>query len=84
MPAGLLRPLSPWPPCSCLSQLCKEVGLINIHLFSPADLVDRHDIKRVYLCLSTLSKRAVGLLVRRTAATAPHVHRELCSHRVAL
>ncbi|GAQ92607.1 Calponin homology domain containing protein [Klebsormidium nitens] len=36
---------------------CREVGLNDIHLFSPSDLVESKDVRRVCVCLRMLSSK---------------------------
>ncbi|CAI5987158.1 unnamed protein product [Closterium sp. NIES-64] len=62
-------PCPPCPPplpvssrCAYLSpQVCRRVGLRDVSLFTSPDLVDGRDVRRVCLCLRTLSKRLVGI-----------------------
>ncbi|CAI5982334.1 unnamed protein product [Closterium sp. NIES-65] len=41
--------------------VCRRVGLRDVSLFTSPDLVDGRDVRRVCLCLRTLSKRLVGI-----------------------
>lgn len=49
---------------SLFAQFCREVGLNDIHLFSPSDLVEGKDVRRVCVCLRTLSSRVKDAVVR--------------------
>ncbi|CAI7834438.1 unnamed protein product, partial [Closterium sp. NIES-54] len=63
-PCPLLSPLFPLcsPGVPLLSpQVCRRVGLRDVSLFTSPDLVDGRDVRRVCLCLRTLSKRLVGI-----------------------
>ncbi|CAI5525615.1 unnamed protein product [Closterium sp. Naga37s-1] len=64
--------------CGDLSQhrsICRSIGLYDVNVFTPPDLVERRDLRRLYLCLRTLSKRTIGIkdfegsMVTATSAT---------------
>ncbi|CAI5995277.1 unnamed protein product [Closterium sp. NIES-65] len=65
-------PLTPSPLCAgqiCRGiglydvKICRGIGLYDVNVFTPPDLVERRDLRRVYLCLRTLSKRTIGIKV---------------------
>ncbi|CAI5945617.1 unnamed protein product [Closterium sp. NIES-64] len=46
-----------------------RTGCNDVNVFTPPDLVERRDLRRVYLCLRTLSKRTIGISSSRSFAT---------------
>ncbi|CAI5457919.1 unnamed protein product [Closterium sp. Yama58-4] len=53
-----------WHACTNVERflkVCRRVGLRDVSLFTSPDLVDGRDVRRVCLCLRTLSKRLVGI-----------------------
>ncbi|CAI7863117.1 unnamed protein product [Closterium sp. NIES-54] len=56
-------PHPPPPQTLCGVQICRSIGLYDVNVFTPPDLVERRDLRRVYLCLRTLSKRTIGIKV---------------------
>ncbi|GJP55370.1 hypothetical protein CLOM_g14336 [Closterium sp. NIES-68] len=53
-----------WHACTNVERflkVCRHVGLKDVSLFTSPDLMDRRDVRRVCLCLRTLSKRLVGI-----------------------
>lgn len=47
------KPCNPW-----LWQICKILGLNGIDLFSPSDVVEKKNIRKVCICLRALSNKA--------------------------
>ncbi|KAI5063435.1 hypothetical protein GOP47_0021982 [Adiantum capillus-veneris] len=48
----------PYSNVDSFLKVCQKVGLTGIDLFSPPDVVEKKDIRRVCLCLRALSKKA--------------------------
>ncbi|KAK6923316.1 hypothetical protein RJ641_011620 [Dillenia turbinata] len=49
---------TPYSNVDSFLKLCKVLGLTGIDLFTPSDVVEKRDIRRVCLCIRSLSKKA--------------------------
>ncbi|XP_020580542.1 uncharacterized protein LOC110024745 [Phalaenopsis equestris] len=48
----------PYPKVDSFLKICQILGLNGIDLFSPSDVVEKRDIRRVCMCIRSLSKKA--------------------------
>ncbi|XP_010246346.1 PREDICTED: uncharacterized protein LOC104589653 isoform X1 [Nelumbo nucifera] len=48
----------PYSKVDSFLKICQILGLTSIDLFSPSDVVEKRDIRRVCLCIRSLSKKA--------------------------
>ncbi|KAI0498816.1 hypothetical protein KFK09_019711 [Dendrobium nobile] len=48
----------PYPKVDSFLKICQILGLTGIDLFSPSDVVEKRDIRRVCMCIRSLSKKA--------------------------
>lgn len=48
----------PYSNVDAFLKVCQKLGLTGIDLFSPPDVVEKRDIRRVCLCIRALSKKA--------------------------
>lgn len=48
----------PYSNVDAFLKVCQKLGLTGIDLFSPPDVVEKRDIRRVCLCIRVLSKKA--------------------------
>jgi hypothetical protein len=46
------------PSEKTLFQLCQKLGLAGVDLFSPSEVVEKKDIRKVCLCIRALSRKA--------------------------
>lgn len=49
---------TPYPKVDSFLKICQILGLTGIDLFSPTDAVDKRDVRRVCMCIRSLSKKA--------------------------
>ncbi|XP_019704444.1 uncharacterized protein [Elaeis guineensis] len=52
------RKYMPYPKVDSFLKVCQILGLTSIDLFSPSDVVEKRDIRRVCMCIRSLSKKA--------------------------
>ncbi|WOL02807.1 hypothetical protein Cni_G11526 [Canna indica] len=50
----------PYPKVDSFLKICQILGLTGIDLFSPSDVVEKRDIRRVCMCIRYLSKKAMS------------------------
>ncbi|XP_042407109.1 uncharacterized protein LOC121996980 isoform X1 [Zingiber officinale] len=48
----------PYPKVDSFLKICQILGLTGIDLFSPSDVVEKRDIRRVSMCVRSFSKKA--------------------------
>ncbi|XP_038984754.1 uncharacterized protein LOC103715266 isoform X2 [Phoenix dactylifera] len=52
------RKYMPYPKVDSFLKICQILGLTSIDLFSPSDVVEKRDVRRVCMCIRSLSKKA--------------------------
>ncbi|XP_020272754.1 uncharacterized protein LOC109847935, partial [Asparagus officinalis] len=48
----------PYPKVDSFLKVCQILGLTGIDLFSPSDVVEKRDVRRVCMCIRSFSKKA--------------------------
>ncbi|XP_020677466.1 protein OPAQUE10 isoform X2 [Dendrobium catenatum] len=67
----------PYPKVDSFLKICQILGLTGIDLFSPSDVVEKRDIRRVCMCIRSLSKKA-----RSKKLNVPYF--DIVTHNIAM
>jgi hypothetical protein len=68
----------PFASVEAFLKVCKEVGLQDLDVFNPSDVVDKKDIRHVCVCLRRLSKNGRSLGIQDTLVTLARCPETLC------
>ena len=56
-------------------QICKILGLTGVDLFSPSDVVERRNTRKVCMCIRSFSKKSRSMNINvRESHNIPHNH----------